>query len=288
MELLIYGVVESVTLMLMAIGFALVYGVSRVPNFAHGALYILTGYMVWVFLYSLGLPYFLAIILALLFIAAVGAALYRFIIIRVRGMPISEIIASFAVGMAILEFLRWAGLRGMTFILPPFVSGSVSIGGVPIDLQRVIIIIAGFVVMGALWALTSYTKTGLALKAIAQNERAGLTLGIDSDMTAVVAVSAGAVLAGLAGVLLLPLGNIVVEMGYEVLIFAIAVSIVGGLGSWRGVVAASFIIGFAKITTVTYIASHFHFVVALLVIIIVLIFKPSGLFGRQKELEERV
>ncbi len=288
MELLIYGVVESVTLMLMAIGFALVYGVSRVPNFAHGALYILTGYMVWVFLYSLGLPYFLAIILALLFIAAVGAALYRFIIIRVRGMPISEIIASFAVGMAILEFLRWAGLRGMTFILPPFVSGSVSIGGVPIDLQRVIIIIAGFVVMGALWAFTSYTKTGLALKAIAQNERAGLTLGIDSDMTAVVAVSAGAVLAGLAGVLLLPLGNIVVEMGYEVLIFAIAVSIVGGLGSWRGVVAASFIIGFAKITTVTYIASHFHFVVALLVIIIVLIFKPSGLFGRQKELEERV
>jgi len=288
MELIIYGLVNSVSLMLMSIGFALAYGVSRVPNFAHGALYILTGYMTWVFLNTFGLPYLLSIILALIFIAIVGYLLYQVILIRVRGMPISEIIASFGVGLAILEFLRWTGLRGMAYMLPLFVKGRVYIFNVPIDYQRIIIIGAGIAVLILLWLFTTYTKTGLSLKAIAQNERAALTLGIDSDRAAAVAVSLGAVLAGLAGILLLPLGNIVVETGYEVLVFAIAVSVCGGLGSWKGAVLASLLIGFAQTLTVTYLASHYHFVVALLVIIVVLITKPSGLYGKQKELEERV
>lgn len=288
MELIIYGIVNSVSLILMSIGFTLVYGVSRVPNFAHGALFILTGYMAWVFRNTLGLPYIVAILLALIFTGIVGVLLYRVILIRVRGMPISEIIASFGIGLAILEFLRWVGLRGGAFMIPPFISGSTSILGVSIDYQRIIIVFGGMGLLAFLWLFTTHTKTGLALKAIAQNERAALALGIDSDMAATVAVAMGAVFAGIGGVFLLPLGNITVEMGYEVLIFAIAVSVCGGLGSWKGAVYASFMIGFAQILTVRFIASHWHFVVALLVIIIVLIAKPSGLFGRQKELEERV
>ncbi|RJX28633.1 MAG: branched-chain amino acid ABC transporter permease [Dethiobacter sp.] len=288
MELVIYGIINSVSLILMSIGFALAYGVSRVPNFAHGALFILTGYITWIFLYQAGLPYALAVILSLIIIALIGAALYQLILIRVRGMPISEIIASFGVGLAILELLRWAGLRGMTYMLPPFMKESLNIAGVPVSYHRVIIVGAAMIMLFFLWYFTHYTKPGLALRAIAQNERAALVLGIDSDRAATVAVSLGAVLAGLAGVLLLPLGNIVVEMGYEVLVFAIAVSVCGGLGSWKGAVVASFLIGFAQIITVTYLASHYHFVVALLIIIIVLITKPSGLYGRQKELEERV
>jgi branched-chain amino acid transport system permease protein len=95
-------------------------------------------------------------------------------------------------------------------------------------------------------------------------------------------------LAGLSALVLLPLGNIVVEEGYNVLILSIAVCIVGGLGSWVGAILAAFMIGFVQIITVAYIQSHFHMVVALLAIIVTLIFKPSGLFGRQKQLEERV
>jgi branched-chain amino acid transport system permease protein len=98
----------------------------------------------------------------------------------------------------------------------------------------------------------------------------------------------GSMLAGLAAIALLPLGNIVVEAGYNVLILSIAVCIVGGLGSWVGAIIAAFMIGFLQIITVAYIQSHFHMVVALLTIIITLILKPSGLFGKQKELEERV
>ena len=105
---------------------------------------------------------------------------------------------------------------------------------------------------------------------------------------AVTAIRSESIPSIMAAVLLLPLGNIVVESGYNILILAIAVCIVGGLGSWMGAVLAAFLIGFAQILTVVYLGSHFQMVVALAAIILTLIIKPSGLFGRQKELEERV
>jgi branched-chain amino acid transport system permease protein len=288
MDILIYGIVNSITLALMALGFALVYGISRLPNFAHGALYVITGFIVWGFLNVLGLNYLLAILLALIITGLIGAVIYQFVLIRVRGMATSEIIASYAIALAILEGLRWGGFKGMTYTLPPFVEGSIELGGVPVDGQRLMVVGIGAVIIAFLWLFTHYNRIGLALRGMAQDERAAMMLGIDSDRMAVVAMALGSVLAGVAAVVLLPLGNIVVEAGYNVLIFAIAVCIVGGLGSWVGAVLAAFIIGFAQILTVVYIASHFQIVVALLAIIITLILKPSGLFGRQKELEERV
>jgi len=288
MEILIYGTINSIALALMALGFALVYGISRVPNFAHGALYVITGFITWTLLRALGLNYLLSIFLALVAIRLVGALIYQFVLIRVRGMAISEIIASYAIGLAILEGLRWGGFKGTTYTLPVFIEGSIHIWDVPVDLHRVLVVGIGGAVVGMLWFFTHYTRIGLALRGMAQDERAALMLGIDSDVMALVAMAFGAMLAGLAGIVLLPLGNIVVEKGYDVLIQAIAVCIVGGLGSWMGAVLAAFLIGFAQILTTVYLGAHFQMVVALMAIILTLILKPSGLFGRQKELEERV
>ena len=103
MDIVIYGVINSVSLALMALGFTLVYGVSRLPNFAHGALYVLTGYIAWLLVNRAHLSYPLAILLSLLCTGIIGAAMYQLILVRVRGMPISEIIASYAIGLAILE-----------------------------------------------------------------------------------------------------------------------------------------------------------------------------------------
>jgi branched-chain amino acid transport system permease protein len=288
MDIFIYGIINSFSLALMAIGFTLVYGISRLPNFAHGALYVVTGFLVWSLIHLLKLNYILSIILALVIMGLVGAAIYRFVLIRVRGMATSEIIATYALGLAILEFLRWAGFRGMTYTLPVFIEGSISIKGIPVDLQRIVVVGIGIVVVSFMWLFTHFNKTGLALRGMAQDEHAAMMLGIDSDWMAVIAMAMGSILAGLSAIALLPLGNIVVEAGYNVLILSIAVCIVGGLGSWVGAIIASFMIGFLQIITVAYVQSHFHMVVALLAIIITLILRPSGLFGRQKELEERV
>ncbi len=288
MEILIYGIINSLTLALMALGFTLVYGISGLPNFAHGALYIITGFIVWSLIHTLKLNYLLAIVLSLLITGLIGAAIYRFILIRVRGMATSEIIASYAIGLAILEGLRWGGFKGTTYTLPVFIEGSVEFFGVQVDIQRIMVIGIGVVVIALLWLFTHYNRVGLALRAMAQDERAALMLGIDSDRMAVMAMFLGSFLAGLAAVALLPLGNIVVEAGYNVLIMAIAVCIVGGLGSWVGAILAAFMIGFVQILTVVYIDPGFQIVVALMAIIVTLILRPSGLFGRQKELEERV
>ena len=288
MEILIYGTINSVALALYALGFAMVYGVSRLPNFAHGALYVLSGFITWSLLNSLGLPYLVSIVLAMVATGVIGALIYQFVLIRVRGMEISEIMASYALGLVILEGLRWGGFKGMTYTLPSFIEGSTEIAGISVDYQRLLVVAIGGAVVGLLWLFTHYTRIGLALRGMAQDERAAMMLGIDSDLMAVVAMGFGSMLAALAAILLLPLGNIVVEAGYNVLILAIAVCIVGGLGSWMGAVLAAFLIGFAQILTVVYLGSHYQMVVALLAIILTLILKPSGLFGRQKELEERV
>jgi len=288
MDILIYGTINSVTLALYALGFALVYGVSRLPNFAHGAIYVLSGFIAWSAVNTFGLNYPIGIVLTMIVTALIGAAIYLLFLIRVRGMAISEIIASYAIALAILEGLRWGGFKGMTYTLPSFVGGSTSIAGVSVDYQRLVVVAVGAALVAFLWVFTRHTRIGLALRGMAQDERAALMLGIDSDVMAVVAMALGSMLASLAALLLLPLGNIVVESGYNVLILAVAVCIVGGIGSWVGAVLAAFLIGFAQILTVVYLGAHYQMVVALLAIILTLILKPSGLFGQQKELEERV
>jgi branched-chain amino acid transport system permease protein len=245
-----------------------VYSISRLPNFAHGALYITAGYVIWLLLNGLGLSYPLAIMLGIGFASLIGVLMYRLILIRIRGMEISEIIATYAIGLAIIEGLRWGGLRGTTFTLPSFASGSRDILGVSVDDQRILVVVVGFAVFALLYLFVHFTRNGLALRGIAQDERAAL--------------------AGLSAALILPLGNIVVEAGYSVLVFAIAVSVIGGLGSWAGAIIASFLIGFAQILTEKFLSAHFQMVIALMAIIITLLIKPSGILGRQKELEERV
>ena len=247
MNIFIFGLVNSVILALTASGFALVYGVSRLANFAHGALYILVGFATWLFLNRLGINYVGSIFLSIIIVSIIGGAIYRFFLIRVKGMPASEIIASLAIGIAIMELFRWRGFISEAYMLPPFVNGSVSIAGVLIDWQRLIIIGVGLAMMLSLWLFTHHTKVGLSLRAIAQDKHASMMSGIEPDRTAVISLAMGSALAGVAAVVILPLGNITVETGYMVLIDAIAVCIIGGLGSWGGVLAGALLLGFSKI-----------------------------------------
>jgi branched-chain amino acid transport system permease protein len=288
MAVFIYGLINSAILALMSIGFIMVYGVSGIPNFAHGALYILTGFLSWIFLNRLGLNFAVCIILSLIITAIIGIFVYRFVFRRIRGMTVSEVITSFAIGLAIMEFLRWLGLRGVIYTLPTFVEGTVEIFQVPVSIHRLVIVGVAIALAFILWFFTHHTRLGLSLRAIAQDERAALMLGINSEIGGALALALGSALAGLAAVLILPLGNITVEGGYHVLTFAIAVCVCGGLGSWLGAIIAAFVIGYAQTITVYFLAPHYHLVVATVVIILVLIVKPSGFMGRQQELEERV
>jgi len=285
---ILYAVLNSAILVVMAIGFSLTFGISGVANFAYGSMYILSAYLSWMLLNLLELPYGLALLLSLLMTMSAGALMYRFVLLRVRGQALSEVIATFGIGLAILELFQYLGFVGFEYSLPVLIDDSFIIGETVIDAQRLLIAAAGGLLVAGLWAFTHYTRLGLAFRGIAQDERTALTLGIESDRIAMFSVALGCGLAALSATLIIPLGSISPSDGYEVLIKALAVCIIGGLGSTGGVIVASFVIGFAERFTDTYLSSHWTMIVSLAAILIVLVVKPSGLFGRQKELEERI
>lgn len=285
---LIYGLVNSVILVVVALGFNLTFGISGVANFAHGALYVAAGFLTWLGINRLGLPYWVSAPVTVLLVAVAAALIYRYIILRVRGLVVSEVIATFGVGLAVLELFRYFGFTGFEYTLPVLFDSSVEIHNTVIDAQRLTIIAAGILLTGFLYIFTRYTKTGLAFRGIAQDERTALTLGVNADKVAAFAVAFGGAYSAVAALVILPLGTIAVGEGYNVLINALAVCIVGGLGSTAGVIAASFMIGYAQIFTATYLNTHWMMIVSLVALWAILIVKPSGIFGVQKELEERI
>lgn len=287
-SVLIFGLVNSVILILTALGFSLTFGLSKVANFAHGGLYLFAGFTAWLILNKLNLPYGVAIILAVIATGILGALIYQFILLRVRGIELAEVISTFAVGVAILEFFRSAGFVTYEFNLSPFVKGSVQIGGVTLDYQRLFIVAVGIILAGLLYLFTHYTKIGLALRGIAQDEHTALTLGIESDWAAMLSVALGSALTAVAALTILPLGIISINTGYEVLLIAVAVSILGGLESTVGLIIGGIILGYAQYLAGTYWGTQYITVVYLAAIVLVLAVKPSGLLGKFKELEERV
>jgi len=288
MEILIYGITNSVTLALMAIGFSLTFGISGLANFAHGAFFLLGGILTWIFIHQLGIPYFLSALISITLVGLLGFGLYWGLMLRLRGLAINEVIATLAAAIVIIEVLRYLGFSGFTYVLPEFVKGSVQIGESWLDYQRIFLVAIGVALIIFLYIFTHRTKIGLSFRAIAQNERTAISLGIDSDWTAALSLSFGSALAVVAGLAILPLGSIDTQMGYDILISALAVGILGGLESIPGIVIASIILGFGQIIVATFFKAQWQTVVTLAAIVIILAVKPSGILGKYKELEERV
>jgi len=287
-SVIVYGLVNSVILTLIAIGFSLTFGISGVANFAYGGFYLFSGYLTWMLLNYLGLPFALAIVITVVVVGILGFLTYWVILLRVRGIVLSEVIATFALGVGMLEFFRWKGFVTYEFTLPFFIKGSIEIAGVPLDYQRLLIIGIGLAMIVFLYIFIHHTRIGLSFRGIAQNERTAISLGIESDWTAALSLALGSAMAAIAAIAILPLGIISINVGYDVLLIAVAVGIIGGLESVPGILVGSFILGYAQVITGMYIAPEWMMVVYLVAIVLVLAIKPSGIFGKFKELEERV
>lgn len=288
MSLLIYGTISSITLALYTVGFSLVYGISGLANFSHGALFILSGFTAWSFLNYAGLPFFMAGLLSVVITGLLGFVLYWGLLLRVRGIALAELIVTFAAGVAMLEFLTWRGFYGIRYSLPLFLRGGVEIRNVAVDYQRLFVLGTGLVLVILLWLFVHHTRIGLAFRGMAQNERTALSVGIESDWIGALSLAFGSALAAVAAMVVLPCGVMESSIGYEVLIYALAVAIVGGLESTLGMIVGSFIIGFGQVAAAKYIGAKWMIIVPLAAIVLVLIIRPSGMFGKLKELEERV
>jgi len=286
--MLVYGFINSLILALMALGFSITFGISGVANFAHGAFYVLGGILTWLFLMKFGVPYFLSAIIAVTLVGIIGALMYRLLLVRLRGLVLSEVITTFAIGIIILELLRVFGVMGFQYRLPSFIPGSAEIFGTYVGIQRIIIVAAGALLLLAMHVFVHHTKIGLSFRGVAQDDHTALSVGINPERISILSLTLGSMLCAFVAILILPLGTISVDEGYDVLLKSLAVCIIGGLESTLGVFIASFIIGYVEVLTAMYISSSLTMVAVLACMLTILLIKPSGLFGKYKEIEERI
>jgi branched-chain amino acid transport system permease protein len=288
-DVLLFGLSNSMQLALIAIGFSFVFGISGIANFSYGAFYLFGGYLAFaLFKDGTGIPYLAAAGLAVLLLFIVGALTYRIAIQRIRGAMLSEVIVTMGLGVFIIELMRAFSNIGHNKYLPAFFPGYINIFGVGIENQRLMIIFIGLMLFIVLWAVTRFTRIGLAFRAMSQDELTALSLGLNNNFLAMLAMGIGAALAVVAALCIIPQGFLSIDGAYEVLIYALAVGVLGGMSSTSGIIVGAFILGYAQTFTARFFSPQWTMVVTFLAIVLVLLIKPSGIFGKQKELEERV
>ena len=285
---LIFGLSTSMQLAIVAIGFSLILSIAGIANFAFGSFYLLGGFTVWLLSFKAGLPYWVCAAIAMVFLFLVSALVYRYGIQRIRGIILSEVIVTIGLGIFITELIRSTGLISIDDYIPAFIPGYMTIMGIGIENQRLLIIPLGLMLFLALWALTRYSKIGLAFRAMSQDELTALSIGLNTDLLAMLAMGLAAVLAVIAALCIIPQGLLTVDSSYDILTYSLAIAVLGGLGSIPGIIVGAFILGFAQTLTATYINQQWTIVATFLIIVLVLIIKPSGIFGQQKQLEERI
>ena len=282
LTILVFGLATSGIYALMAVGVALIYGVGRVINFAHGAFYTLGAYLTYVYASRLGLGWWLGASLAILTVSLLAAAFDRLLVEPLREREIIQWIMTFAFAFAVRELIVIVfGAR--PYSIPAFAPGSVSVLGQTIAAQRLLIVGTSGLAIGMLWAFLYRTKTGKALRAVALNRTGAHLVGIPvrSAHAAVMAISAG--LAALAGIVISPINVVTPDMGLEPLLMAFTIVILGGIGSLRGSLVAALIVGYAGALVSFLWDPELVTFMALVVVFGVLIVRPTGLFGMAVE-----
>jgi len=203
-------------------------------------------------------------------------------------MALAEVIVTFSLGIAIIEFFRWKGFVTYEFTIPPILSKTIFILSIPIDFQRIIIFFTSFFLLICLYLFSHHTRMGLAMRAVSQNDETALCFGINSEFISSISVMLGCTLCAISANLIIPLSLISMNYGYDVLLVSIAITVVGGLGSILGLLLASLIFGYIQTLTSIFLSSKWTMVIYLFSIIITLLIRPSGIMGKFKEIEERV
>ena len=267
---------------LIAVGLVLIFGVMGVINFAHGELYMAGVYAVVALYAGLGIPFFPAVFIGLIFVGLLGLLMEYGLFRPLRDNPLGGLIASIGF-LLILQTIAVLGFGVQMEHVPPSTQAKIVFSdGVVLTYQRLYVIVATIVLLTALWLFLRKSKFGWALRACAQDREAAALQGMSINDTARLAMFIGAALAGVAGALTAPLVAPTPYMGHPVIITAFIIIIVGGVGSLEGAVLAAILYGFVNTFMTTIYDGTLANIVGLLLMLVVLIVKPTGLFGAKE------
>ncbi len=265
---------------LAAIGLTLVFGVLRIPNLAHGSLYMLGAYMTYFFLTAMGVPYVAAIGLAAIVLAVVGILLERLVFHPLRNSPHTHHMIA-AVGamfffQAVAQVIWGADFRRME---SPF-EGTLSIGGAQISWQRIIIIVTAVAVLALLTWFIKRSIHGQTIEAVEQDRTGASLAGISPNTVSMLTFALAAALATIAAGLVAPINLLSPTMGAALDLKIFAIIILGGLGSIPGAIVGGFLLALAEVMTSTYVSSAAGEAIAFVVLVVVLAVRPTGLFAK--------
>lgn len=281
-QTIVNGVIQSGFYALAAIGLVLVFGVMRVVNFAHGELVMVGAYTVWLVHAQYGAPYLLTVILAIVVVTGIGLIMERYLFRPMMNDPLGGLICSIGVLFILQVIATYVGGEGPSKQVPPPFEGTMIImDTIRIPYQRLFSICVSAVALVALWYFLTKSTLGWALRAVSMDRDAAALQGISTVRISMVAIGVGAAMAGLAGALMAPLTNINPHMGHNVIITAFIVTIVGGIGSLPGAVIAAVLYALFHTFMTTYFSGTIATISGLLIMVLVLIVRPTGIMGHR-------
>ena len=279
---LLVGLINGSFYALLSLGLAVIFGMLHVVNFAHGAMYMLGAFLAWLGLQSLGLDYWWSLALVPLAVGLIGALAERLLLRRLAGLdPVFGLLLTFGMALVIEGLFRHAfGSSGRPYAVPPGLQGGVDLGFTLLPRYRLWVVAVSLVVCLATWWCVERTPLGARLRAATENADLVQVFGINVPLMVTFTYAVGVALAGLAGVLAAPIYQVSPLMGTHTIVVVFAVVVIGGMGSILGAIVTGYLLGLVEgLTKVFYPPGAA--VVVFVVMVLVLLLRPAGLFGRE-------
>ena len=278
---LLLGLINGSFYAVLSLGLAVIFGLLHIINFMHGAQYMLGAFVAWMALQFLGLSYWVALVTVPLVVGALGIAIERLMLKRLAGLDsLYGLLLTF--GLALMAegiFRNLYGVSGQSYPAPDALQGGVNLGFMFLPLYRAWVVVAALGACAVTWFLIERTQLGARLRAATEHAQLVQALGLNVPLMVTLTYGAGVALAAFAGVLAAPLTQVNPLMGSNLIIVVFAVVVIGGMGSILGSIVTGLSLGVIEGLTKVFYAEA-SAVVIFLVMALVLLLRPAGLFGK--------
>ena len=279
---LLIGFINGSFYALLSLGLAVIFGLLRVINFAHGAQYMLGAFTAYLLLSYTGLGFWPALVVVPLVVGLVSAVIERTMLSRLYDLDhLYGLLFTFGLALIIEGMFRyWFGAAGQPYATPAALAGGTNLGFMFLPNYRGFVVVASLVICLAVWLLIERTKLGSYLRAATENPQLVQAFGVNVPLLLTFTYALGAGLAGLAGVLAAPIYQVSPLMGSNLIIIVFAVVVIGGMGSIGGAIVSGYMLGILEGLTKVFYPEASNIVV-FVIMAIVLMVRPAGLFGKE-------
>lgn len=279
---LLLGLINGSFYAVLSLGLAIIFGLLNIINFSHGALYMVGAFVAWIGMTYFGVNYWFALLLSPLLVGALGVAIERLLLRHLYQLDhLYGLLLTF--GLALIAegvFRNFFGISGSSYEVPEILQGGVDLGFMYMPIYRGWVVFASVVVCLVTWFLIEKTRLGATLRAATERPQLVQALGINVPLMITVTYGMGVALAAFAGVLAAPIVQVNPLMGSNLIIVVFAVVVIGGMGSILGSIVTGLGLGVVEgLTKVFY--PEASAVVIFVIMVIVLLLRPAGLFGKQ-------